>query len=117
MSGRVFLEGEAAEPPRFLRYAGIVKIDRNGAPRLLRFWKIDEDSIEFPVKLQRSFSEENLVDVQRGDEIELYPRVVLQHLEANGVLSADELLLRLDADVEMVIEEVVVGAIAPIFPA
>ncbi len=47
-------------------------------------------------------------------QIELDARAVLQHLEANGVLAADDLLLRIDADIEMVGEQIVVDAVRPI---
>ena len=41
----------------------------------------------------------------------------LQHLEADRVLAADRLLLRIDADVEVVVEQVVVRAVAAVFAA
>ena len=37
--------------------------------------------------------------------------VVLQHPEADGVLAANRLLLGIDADVEVVEEQIVVGAV------
>src|SRR5580658_10411793 len=49
--------------------------------------------------------------MQRGVEIELDAGVVVEHLEANGVLPADEFLFGVDADVQMVVEQIVVSAI------
>ena len=82
-----------------------------------RLGKVDEDGVELALVLQRRRAEQDLVDVQVGVQIELDARVVLQHLEANRVLAAEELLLRIDADVEVVGEQVVVGAIAPVLAA
>src|ERR1019366_10235177 len=65
----------------------------------------------------RGRAEENLVDATRFMQVELDARAVLEHLEADGVLAADELLLGIDADVEMVEEQVVVGAIRPVLAA
>ena len=62
-------------------------------------------------------AEQDLVDVEVGVEIELNARVVLQHLEADRVLAADRLLLRIDADVEVVVQQIVVGAISAVFAA
>ena len=61
--------------------------------------------------------EHDLVDVQVGVQIELNARVVLQHPEADAVLAGDELLLGIDADVEVIGEQIVVGAIPPVFAA
>ncbi len=49
-----------------------------------------------------------------GIELELDARAVLQHLEADGVCSADELLVGIDAEIEMVEEQIVVGAIGAV---
>ena len=67
--------------------------------------------------LERGRAEENLVDVERFVQVELDARAVLEHPEADGVLAADELLFGIDADVEMVEEQVVVGAIRPVLAA
>src|SRR5258705_375661 len=47
-------------------------------------------------------------------KIELDPRVVLEHLEPDRVHPSDKLLLRIDADIEIVVEQIIVGAIAAI---
>lgn len=44
-------------------------------------------------------------------------RVVLQHLEADGIDPAEEFLLGLDAHVQVVIEKIVVGSVAAVFAA
>jgi hypothetical protein len=99
-----------------LRHAGVVEVDGHRALSLLRLRKIDEDGVEIAFELERGFPEKNLVDVHRGDEIELNPRVVLKHLEADGVLPADEFLVRIDPNVEMVVEQIVVRAVSAVFP-
>ena len=48
------------------------------------------------------------------DQIQLNSLSVLQHLEADQILSTEILLLRIDAHVEVVIKQVVVGAIRAI---
>ncbi len=50
-------------------------------------------------------------------QVELNARAVLEHLEADGDLSADELLLRVDADIQMIEEQIVVGAIRAVLAA
>lgn len=47
-------------------------------------------------------------------EVELNSRIVSEHPEADGVLAADGFLFRIDADVEMIEEEIIVSAIAAI---
>ena len=54
--------------------------------------------------------EENLVDTQLFGQVDLDARAVFQHAEADGVLAADELLVGIDANVKVVVEQVVVGA-------
>ena len=34
-----------------------------------------------------------------------------EHLEANGIFAADEFLVGIDANIEMVVEQIVVGAV------
>src|SRR5262245_65457803 len=50
-------------------------------------------------------------------QVELDAVVVLEHLEANGVLAAEGLLFRIDAHVEVVVEQIVVGAMPAILAA
>jgi hypothetical protein len=50
-------------------------------------------------------------------EVQLDARVVLKHLEADGVDAREEFLFGVDADIEVVVEEVVVGAVAAVFAA
>jgi hypothetical protein len=46
-------------------------------------------------------------------EVDLDARTVLEHAEANGILAAQELLVGIDPHIEMVVEQLVVGAIRP----
>jgi hypothetical protein len=41
--------------------------------------------------------------------------IIPEHLEADGVLSADEFLLWIDANIEVVIEQIIVRTIASVF--
>ena len=50
-------------------------------------------------------------------QVELDARAVLKHPEADGVLAAEELLVGIDADIEVVVEQIVVGAIRPLAAA
>ena len=86
-------------------------------PGLQRFRKVDEDRAVVALVFEFGFAEENLVDGQRGMQVELDAVVVLEHLETNGVLAADRFLFRIDAHVEMVVKQIVVGAIPAIFAA
>jgi hypothetical protein len=65
----------------------------------------------------RRCSEQNLVDIQIGSQVQLDPDIVLEHPESDSVLSANEFLFRIDTDIEMVIEQIVVRAIPSIFTA
>ena len=79
-------------------------------PRVQRLRKIDEDGAVIARVLEWRRAKKNFIDVQRVGEIDLDAVAIDQHAEADGVFPADELLFRVDANVEMVIEEVVVGA-------
>jgi len=73
--------------------------------------------VEVPLVLQGRRAEQNPVDPEVGGEVELDPRVVGEHPEADPVRTRDRLLARIDAHVEVVEEEVVVGAVTPVLPA
>jgi len=116
-TGGILPEGEAAEPARLGRASRVVKVDRIDGARLKGLGEVHEDRAEFAVVLERGLVEEDLLDVERGDQVELDAGVVAEHLEADGVLATNELLLRIDADVEVVEEKIVVGAIAAVLAA
>ena len=101
-AGRVLLEGEPAESAGLDGCARIVEVDRVLAARLQRLGEIDPDRVQLALVAKRRVAEQNPVDRQVCVEVELNPRVVLQHLEANRVLAADDLLHRIDADVQVV---------------
>ena len=54
---------------------------------------------------------------ERWMQIELDAVVVLEHLEADGVFAADEFLFRIDANIEMVVEQIVISAIGAVCAA
>lgn len=82
-----------------------------------RFGEIDENRARVALELEECLTEKNFVDIQGIDQIKLNTRVVLEHLEADRVLAADELLFGIDADIEVVIKQIVVGTIRPISTA
>lgn len=52
---------------------------------------------------------QNFVYIQVGKQVELNARIVLQHLEANRVLAAQEFLVRINAKVEIIGKQIIVG--------
>ena len=111
MAGGVFLEGDGAEPAGLHRVAGVVEIDAVGAAGAQGFRKVHENSAGIALVFQGGVAEQNLIDVEGGVQIELDARGVLQHPEADGDLAAEEFLFRVDANVQVVEEQIVVGAI------
>ena len=59
----------------------------------------------------------NLVDIKIVIQIELNPRVIAQHAETNCVLSANKLLDGIDANVEVIEQQIVIGTIAAVLSA
>ena len=98
--------------PGLRRVAGVVEVDRVDLALLQRLREVDEHGAELALVLQRRVAPSRILSTfSVVDQVELDARVVLQHPEADRVLAADELLLRIDADVEVVGEQVVVGAV------
>jgi hypothetical protein len=60
---------------------------------------------------------DDFINLQIVVEVELNPRVVFEHAEADRVLAADKLLLRIDANIKMVKKQIVVGPVPPVLPA
>ena len=83
-------------------------------PVLQRAREIDEDGAGVALILERRVVPEDLVDVQLSGQVELDAGAVLEHAEADGVLAGDGFGVGIDADVEVVIEQVVVGAERPV---
>jgi len=79
--------------------------------------EIDEDRAVIAFVLQFRRAEQDLIDVQRRVQVELNARVVLQHLEADDDFSAQILLLRIDANIQVVKEQIVVRSILPVLAA
>ena len=117
MTGGILPESDAAEPRRLDRIPGVVEVDRVHASGAQRLREVHEHGSKLARVFQRDALEEDLIDLQRGVQIELDPRAVLEHPEPDGVLPADELLLRVDAHVEMVREQIVIGAIRSVLAA
>ena len=59
----------------------------------------------------------DLVHVERLGKLELDAVVVLEHLETNGRFAADVLFIGVDADIEVIIDKIVIGAIPAVFAA
>ena len=103
--------------PGLARRSGVVEVDRVLAPALERLGKIDEDRVQLALVLQLLGAEEDLVHGEVVVQVELDARVVLQHLEPDGVLAAEELLVRIDADVEVIGQQVIVRSVATVLAA
>ncbi len=76
--------------------------------------EVDVEGAAVAVVLQDGWAKGDFVDLEGRIELELDAGAVFEHFEADGVGSGDELLLRVDAEVEVVIEEVVVGAVGAV---
>src|SRR5262249_32040681 len=79
--------------------------------------KVDEYCRVIALVFERSSAVEDLVDLQCVAQIELDATVIPEHAEANRVLSLNGFLSRIDADVEVVIKKIVVGAIRSVSAA
>jgi hypothetical protein len=101
----------AAVPAEFQRIPRVEEIDRVHVALCERQREIDEHGAELAFVLQRGRAEEDFVDVEARVQIDLNARGLFQHAEADRVLPADELLRWIDANIEMVVEQVVVGAV------
>ena len=81
-----------------------------------RLREVHEYGAQFTFVLERGRAKQNLVDPETGRQVELNPRVVFEHPEADGVLPANELPHRIEADVEMIEEQIVVRTVAAVLP-
>ena len=111
MAGGIFGEDHAAEASHGERVPGVVEVDEVNLPGAECLREVDEDRSGVALVFQLGCSVEDLVDVQRITEIDLDALAVLKHLETDSVFSADALVVRIDADVEVIVEQVVVGAV------
>ena len=94
--------------------ARVVEVDGVDAARLKGLRKVHEDGPGLALVLEPNGAEKNPVYLERGVQIELDAPAVLQHLEADGVFSPEELLLRVDADIEVVKQQIIIGAIGSV---
>src|SRR6266545_7234346 len=94
-----------------------MEIDRVFAAGPQRLREIDEDGVDLAVELERRSAKENLLDLQVRVQVDLNAAVVLQHPKPDGVLAAQELLRGVDADVQVIGEKVIVGAVAAVLAA
>ena len=118
LAGRIGPEGQRVEPAVFARLARVVKLDRVGAAGCGASAENRRRPCCDRACTSASASPiDDLLDGEVREQLQLDARVVLEHLEADGVLAADPLLLGIDPDVEVVIQQVVVGAIAAVFAA
>src|SRR6266550_1992799 len=113
----VLLERETAESRNRFGRPRVIEVNRILASGAQRLREIDEHRVELARVLQRGIPEQDFIDLQIRVQIHLDARVVLQHPEADGVLAADELPRGIDADVEVIGEQVVVGAVLPVLAA
>ena len=113
-TGRILAEGEAAEPALLFRRAVVVKLDGVGAAGAQHRREVHVDRVVVAFVLQRGGAEQDLVDGKIRVQLQLDAVVVLEHLEADGVLATDCLLVGVDPNVELVVEQVVVGTVAAV---
>src|SRR6266700_1791118 len=114
MTRLVTSKGKTTEPPLVDWRPGVVELDRVDAASMQYLRKINKDRAGVALVLQRDSTEENFVNSQHVRQIELDSRIVLKHFEPDSVLPADELFLWINADIEVVKKQVVVGAIRPV---
>jgi hypothetical protein len=109
-SGGIFAECNAAEASGLQWMARVIKVDRvspAGAPCLGKPTNADPDFRSYFSSLVPS----RILSVQCLVQIESDARAVLYHLESDRDLPAEELLLGIDANIEIVEQQVVVGAV------
>src|SRR6185437_11213064 len=114
---RVFVENKSAEPSFRQRTSRVVEIDRVGLPGPQRLRKIHEHRSRVALILQRRLAKKDLVNLERVVEVKLNARPILQHLEANRILAADRLCVRINTNIQVVIQQIVIGSIRPISAA
>jgi len=117
VAGRILLEGDTAEATRFERISRVIEVDAVDTARAKCLRKVHEDCAGVALVLERSVAQQNLIDVERGVQIELDAGAILEHFEANGVLAADKFFFRIDADIEVIEEQIVVGAVWSVLTA
>ena len=71
-------EGDAAEAAGLHGIAGVVEVDAVGAAGAEGFGEVDEDGAGIALVLEGGVAEEDLVDVERGVQVELDARAVLR---------------------------------------
>mgnify|MGYP001286971208 CR=1 FL=1 len=96
---------------------GVVEVDAVLLPGLELPRKVDKHRVQLTSVLKRLPLQEDLVDGEVTVQIELDPLVLTQHAEADRVPAAKRPGLRVYADIEMVVQQVVVGAIAAVLPS
>ena len=111
MAGGVLVNVNPPKRPVLFRISGVVEVDGVGVAGAKGLRKVDEDGAESRSYLSGVVPRRILSMLQRLLEVELDARAVLEHLEANGVFAADEFLVGIDANIEVVVEQIVVGAV------
>jgi hypothetical protein len=94
--------------------ARVVEVDGVDASRLQGLGKVYEDGSCVARVLKPDCPQKDLVDMQCAVQIELDPSAVLEHPEADCVLALQELFVRVDPHIEVIKQQVVVGAIGSI---
>jgi hypothetical protein len=77
-------------------------------------WEVDEDCACFAAVAEPNPIEKNFVDVERRMQIELDALAILKHSEANRVLALKILFVRVDTDIQVVGQQVIIGAIGSV---
>ncbi|MBV6504871.1 MAG: hypothetical protein ILNGONEN_00426 [Syntrophorhabdaceae bacterium] len=114
---RVLLERNAAETPGFLRMPGIMKIDAVSLAGFQPFGKIDKHGVELACVLQRLAVEQNAVDLHVVKQIDLNALIIREHFKPDRVESGKIFLCYAQAHVEIIKQQIIVGAIWPVAAA
>jgi len=114
MAGRIFAESNGAESTRFYRMTRVVEVDGVLSACFQALWEVDEDCACFAAVAEPSPIEKYFVDVECGMQIELDALAILEHSEANGVLASKKLFVRVDTDIQVVEQEMIVGAVGSV---
>jgi hypothetical protein len=117
MAGRIFAESDGAKSTRFYRMTRVVEVDGVLSACFQGLWEVDEDCACIAPVAEPTPVEKYFVDLQSGMQIELDAFAILKHPEANGVFALKIFFVRVDTDIEVVEEQIIVGAIGPVSAA
>ena len=114
MAGRIFAESDGAKSTRFDRMTRVVEVDGVLSACFQGLWEVDEDCASIAPVAEPMPVEKYFVGLQSGMKIELDAVAILQHSEANSVFALKMFFVRVDTDIEVIEEQIIVSAIGPV---